>query len=116
MLIGTMAGMIASVIKSCSNLAFYHFGLVKVTYLQMAASVFVSPRQVNTPFSVAIGVAADLILGGMLGMTILLIFRFFGRDLWWYKGIVAGNIIWIFTSGLAVNIFARPSPSIPSFA
>ena len=114
-LIGTMAGMIASVIKSISNLAFYHFGLVKITYLQMAASVFVSPHEVNVPFGVTIGVAADLIFGGALGLTILIIFRVFGRDLWWYKGIVAGNVIWIFASGLAVNTFARLVPLDPLF-
>ena len=109
-LVGTIAGMIATLVKDLLNLVLFLFGVVELTYWQLAASTFLRPGLCSSPGGLLVGAMADIILGGVLGMIIVLIFKFFGRDLWWYKGLVAGNAIWLFGAGLAVNVFTRLAP------
>ncbi|MGE5550492.1 MAG: hypothetical protein ACM3ZC_08165 [Bacteroidota bacterium] len=114
-LAGTMAGMAATLVKDVPNYSLYRLGWVKLTYWHLAASVFVAREDIGSPLALVVGAAADIIVGGVLGMVLLLIFRHFGRDLWWYKGFVAGNAIWLFGSGLGVGAFCRLVPLDPIF-
>lgn len=107
--------MIATIAKDLPNFILFRLGMVKITYWQMAASTFLPVHDTSTSAGLIIGAAADIILGGGLGMIIVLIFQKFGFDLWWYKGICAGNIIWLFASGIGVNLFTRLVPLDPFF-
>lgn len=114
-LISTVAGMIAALAKDVPNYILVRLGVIKLSYWLLAASTFVERHRANEFLSLSVGAIADIILGGSLGLSILVIFCLFGRDLWWYKGLVAGNIIWLLGAGLAVNNFARIVPVDPVF-
>ena len=44
-----------------------------------------------------------------------MVLRRFGYDVWWYKGIVAGNIIWITGLSIGLRALAGIRPDYPSF-
>lgn len=107
--------MAAALLKDIPNYLFCRLGVIDLSYWRLAASTFVLPRDAGRPLSLALGGMADIILGGVLGVIVLLIFIWFGSDAWWYKGLIAGNTIWLFGAGLAVNAFARLVPLDPMF-
>ena len=113
--LATLAGMLAVLAKNVPNFILYRLGVHHVLYWKIAASTFVQPADTGSVVGLIIGAAADIILGGTLGIIILQAFRIYGPDLWWYKGLVAGNAIWFFGSGLALNLFLRYTPSDPAF-
>ena len=112
-LASTLAGMAATLLKDIPNFILFQLGLIKTIYWFMAASVFMLPKDSITPIGLTIGGVADIILGGTLGIVIFSLFKCFGYDWWWYKGLCAGNIIWLFGSGIAVNLFSRIVPVDP---
>jgi hypothetical protein len=114
-LLATVAGMLASLAKDVPNFILYRLGVHHVLYWRIAATTFVQPGDAGSVAGQIIGCAADIILGGTIGLIILQAFRIYGPDLWWYKGLVAGNAIWLFGSGFALNIFLRHIPSDPIF-
>lgn len=114
-LIGTVAGMLAALIKDIPNYIFFRFGVIHVTYWTLAASAFIRASDLDRPTALIIGAFTDIIMGGILGVLIWAVFKLFGRDLWGYKGLVVGNTVWLFGAGLAVNVFARLAPVEPAF-
>ncbi|MGE5558835.1 MAG: hypothetical protein ACM3WV_09510 [Bacillota bacterium] len=114
-LAGTAAGMIAAFVKSVPNFILFKLHVVGASYWQLAASVFLMPRDSLSMIGIILGITADIIVGGGLGLFLLLSLRHFGRDLWWYKGICAGNLIWLFGAGVGVNAWARIIPIDPAF-
>jgi len=110
------AGMIASLAKDAPNMILYWLGAAKVLYWHLAASAIVRPRYVYTLLGVIVGALADLALGGALGILILLVLRRFGNDWWWYKGMIAGIIIWLVGFSLGIQLLAGIRPDYPAFA
>lgn len=110
-LAGTMAGMIAAIIKSVPNIILWKLGIVKHLYFHLASSALVRPEDVDTVLGLILGVVVDVITGGTLGVLIIFLFKATGRDYWWYKGLVMGNAIWLWGLGIGINQgFARIVP------
>jgi cell shape-determining protein MreD len=72
-LAGTIAGMIASLIKDIPNLLLWKLGIVKFTYFALASSALVSAKDSTTISGWVIGIMVDIITGGALGLTIYLL-------------------------------------------
>lgn len=74
------------------------------------------PEDVNTVWGMILGVTVDIITGGTLGLLIIYLFKFTGRDYWWYKGLIIGNAIWLWGLGVTINFGAsRIVPLDPIF-
>jgi hypothetical protein len=114
-LAATTAGMIATLAKDLPNFFSRFFGLVNRTYWELAASAFVRPPQIHTIPGWIVGGFADLILGGALGVVVLMVFRGFGRDLWWYKGLVSGNVIWFVGLAIGAHCLSNLPPTTALF-
>lgn len=115
-LAGTMAGMIAALIKDVPNYLLWKFGIVKSLYFHLASSALISPKLVDTPIGLALGITVDIITGGTLGLLLIFLFKFTGRDFWWYKGLIIGNAIWLWGLGIVINMGAtRIVPLDPIF-
>ncbi|MGE5598953.1 MAG: hypothetical protein ACM3XS_06200 [Bacteroidota bacterium] len=114
-IVGTMAGMVATLLKDIPNYLLFRLGVIDLPYWRLAASTFVLPEDADEPLSLALGGAADIIIGGILGMIILMVLIYFGFDAWWYKGLVASGAVWLLGAGLGVNTFVRLVPVDPLF-
>ncbi len=115
-LAGTMAGMTASFLKTIPNIILWRMGVVEHMYLFIASSALISPEDVTKVWGLILGVVVDIITGGTLGLLIIYLLTFTGRDYWWYKGLIVGNIVWLFGLGLAINFgAARIVPVDPIF-
>jgi len=115
-LAGTIAGMIASLVKNIPNLLLWKLGIINFNYIALASSALVSVKDSGTTLGWIIGIMVDIITGGTLGLLIIFLFQITGRDYWWYKGLIIGNVIWLFGLGIAVNFgAARIVPLDPVF-
>jgi hypothetical protein len=115
-LAATIAGMIATMVKTVPNYFLWKFGVVKYFYLHIAASAMVLNRDIDSFTGLAVGFIVDIIMGGTLGIIIIMLLKYFGTDYWWYKGMVAGNIIWLWGLGVLINLgSARLAPVDPLF-
>ncbi|MDK2824083.1 MAG: hypothetical protein PWQ67_1924 [Clostridia bacterium] len=103
---GTVAGIIATVIKAIPNFILWKFGVVKYLYLHIAASAIIFPQEISTPLGITLGIIADLLTGGTFGLLIIITFKLTNNDAWWYKGLIIGSIIWLFALGIAINLGA----------
>ena len=104
--VATIAGMIASVIKDIPNFIYYKMGLVKVLYANLAASAHLIPSDLNTTIGYTIGFLGDTITGGAMGLIAIEFLRRYGNDYWWYKGLIIGNTLWLFGLGVIPNLGA----------
>lgn len=115
-LAGTIAGMIATLFKDIPNIILWKMGVVKHLYLYIASSVLIRPQDVTTVWGLVLGVAVDIITGGTLGILIIYLIKFTGRDYWWYKGLILGNVVWLWGLGVVINFGAsRMVPLDPIF-
>lgn len=114
--VGSIAGMIGTLFKDFPNFIFYRTGVVKYLYANLAASAHLFPAQVETPLGYAIGIAADISTGGAIGVVTLLFLERFGVDLWWFKGFMIGNGLWLFGLGVILNLGSvHLIPNDPTF-
>lgn len=102
--IGSMAGMIATLFKDLPNYILYRLGIVKCIYAHLAASAHLSGSDVYTAIGSIIGFLADIITGGAIGVMAIIFLKRFGTDYWWYKGCIIANIIWLFGLGVILNL------------
>lgn len=115
-LAATVAGMIATPFKTGINLILWKSGVVEYFYLHIAASALLLPQDVETPLGLVTGFIIDIITGGSMGILIILTLKYFGTDYWWYKGLVIGNLIWLWGLGIFINWgAARIIPTDPLF-
>lgn len=115
-LAGTIAGMVATLFKYVPNIILWKMGIVQNLYFHIASSALIRPEDVKTVWGLILGVVVDIITGGALGLLIIYLLKFTDRDYWWYKGLIAGNIIWLWGLGVTINLgAARIVPLDPIF-
>lgn len=115
-IVGTIAGMIATLFKDIPNYILWNLSVVKYLYFHLAASALLDLKDVYSIYGIILGIVIDVINGGALGLIIMFLFKWTGQDYWWYKGIVMGNIIWLFVLGLLINWgAAKIVPNEPLF-
>jgi len=113
-LVGSMAGIIATLFKAIPNLILWKLKIVPALYLHIAASSLILPKDVNRPIGIIIGLIADLITGGTIGILAAQGLKIFGCDYLAHKGLVIGSLVWLFGFGVALNLgVAKINPSDP---
>lgn len=115
-LAGSIAGIIATLFKAIPNIILWKLNIVPALYIQIAASSLILPTDVSSPIGLVIGLIADLITGGTIGILAAQGLNFFGHDYWAYKGLFIGSMVWLFGFGVALNLgAAKINPSDPLF-
>lgn len=103
-LVGTISGIIATLVKAISNLIFYKLNIARYLYYQIAASALILPEDINTPLGFLLGVLADIFTGGSLGVLFIVLINKTNKDYWFYKSIVFGVLVWLFGLGVILNL------------
>jgi len=73
--IGTIAGVLGTVVMHISSMIFEKLGLIKMTTLQVSSAIFLDWSQVNTPMGIVIGAVVHFIIGAGRGVLLLGILR-----------------------------------------
>lgn len=102
--LGIITGLIGAIPGRLLNAVEYNRGLSDAKYGQMAASVFVSGKAVNTPRGRLIGSVANLIIACTTGLTTTYLLSCTGRDYAAVKGIGVGTLYWFGLHGLTPRL------------
>ncbi len=101
---GALAGIIGTLAKEIVDFLSVTIGWSKYLYWNLAASVFVLPKDVHQPGALIIGGLADIIVGSFWGIVLFYIIKFSGRSYSYIKGLGIGWLIWLSLFGAVVNL------------
>ncbi|ATW26381.1 DUF6789 family protein [Candidatus Formimonas warabiya] len=102
--IGTIAGIIGTIVMHLLSMLWKSLGLIKITSLQVAASLFLSWNQVTTPIGYMVGVLSHIMIGAAGGVLLAYFIRFSGKDYYWLKGLALAGFMLLAGMGFVVRI------------
>ena len=96
LILGLVAGTIGNLAKMSGNLLI-RFLLRKseTTYPEIAGGLFMSKKQRDRLVGRVVGGIADISLGGILGVPIVYLLRYTGKDKAAIKGLAVGHFAWM---------------------
>ncbi len=103
---GAIAGCAANVVKIGIEQIAQRMGYTKETGCKKAAGFFISNRKYNIPQGKVVGIIADNTIAGFLGVATSYLFTFTGKDNWFLKGAIIGNMSWSSMYGVLSQIGA----------
>lgn len=95
-ILGFMAGIIGNTAKTAGNLI-NRFVLhqTDTTYTEIAGGLFMNPKERRKPKGMIVGSVADFILGAIMGIPIVYMLRYTGKDKAGVKGLGLGYFAWV---------------------
>ena len=102
--IGAIAGIIGTVVMHLLSMLWKWLGLIKISTLQVAATLFLSWDQVNTPIGYIVGAASHLMIGAAGGVILAYFIRFSGKDYYWLKGLALSGLMLLAGMGFVMRI------------
>ncbi|MBM7623360.1 hypothetical protein [Sporohalobacter salinus] len=99
-----MSGVLCNLPKIILMGIFKYTGLIKYSFAQMSAGVFIREDALSNPFSLAIGVVSDFAVASLLGILLVYIMRITGKDYPISKGVLYGIMIHIVVYGVAKTL------------
>jgi len=102
--IGTIAGVLGTLVMHLLSMLWKFLGLIKITTLQVSAAIFLNWGQVNTPIGYIVGGASHLMIGAAGGVILAYFIRFSGRDYFWLKGLALAGFMLLAGMGFVVRI------------
>ena len=102
--IGTIAGMIATVVMALFNLLIRLIGFKFITTWETASNIFLNQQLIHTSTGYFVGLLAQFILGSLFGIAIAYTLRLTGKDFFILKGIGVGAVIWLASVGLFMKL------------
>ena len=85
--IGTIAGLIGTIGMHITNSILKSFGIVKITTLQIASSLFLNWDQIDTIYGQLVGYINHFFIGAIVGVVIAFVYKFTGKDFFLVKGL-----------------------------
>lgn len=107
------SGIIGVVVRDIWNLFSRLIGFAKFFIWQQAASIFTVRSELTTVWGNAIGLLADLIIGGMFGVLTGLLLKWQGTKNYILKGWGVGGMAWLFLYGLLYHNLPFTKGSAP---
>jgi hypothetical protein len=98
-ILGALAGLLANIPKTIIAWIFHSFGLLRYTFIHIAAGYFVPAEFIDNPVSLLTGFIADFTTAAFLGVIMLLIIRWSGTDYAELKGLGMGAFLYIIFYG-----------------
>lgn len=105
-LVWILSGVIGSTIKNIFDLVMLSLKISNFHIIQIAADIFMNAPDIYSIKGVIIGIIADLIIGGVFGVGLGLLFKITGTDYYFLKGWVLGLIVWLVAIGGLMHIFS----------
>jgi predicted MFS family arabinose efflux permease len=107
-------------IRDCFNIFTRIIGISKHTIWEIAADIFVQASELKTFLGIIIGLLADTIIGGMLGIVIGLIIDWKGKKGYIIDGLGVGIFTWLVFFGVLLHnlpetIEKAPKDSLSNF-
>lgn len=113
-ILGVVSGIIGNCAKMAGNL-FNRYVLYKseTTYPEIASGLFMTKKQRQKPVGMLVGAMADFALGGILGIPMVYLLRYTGKDHAAVKGLTFGNFAWITMYGIMGRGFGTKQGVFP---
>lgn len=107
---GVAIGICADIIKLIVNYVLFQLNYTKIVFWQIAASRFLNKEDLFKPTAYFIGGVADIIVTSLLGILLVYILYFVGKDFLLIKGIGYGLSIWVLLFGTLLTASASKLP------
>ncbi|MDX9872891.1 MAG: hypothetical protein RBT41_10805 [Clostridia bacterium] len=88
--LGLLCGFLGNIPKTILNEVSYRKGLEKTRYGEIVTGIFMPKKQAQSKDGVTFGVAGDYLLASMLGIPLVYLFTYTGKDNYGLKGWVGG--------------------------
>ena len=98
-ILGALAGLLANIPKTIIAWVFHSFGLLRYTFIHIAAGYFVPAEFIDNPISLLTGFIADYTAAAFFGVIMLLIIKKSGTDYAKLKGLGIGAFLYIIFYG-----------------
>ncbi|MDI6631781.1 MAG: hypothetical protein QME13_05055 [Thermoanaerobacteraceae bacterium] len=92
--LGLVGGLIGNAAKDLSNFLIYRAGKTELLYGHYAASMISAPEEVREKGHFVAGQVVDMVIGAILGVPIVLLFKKTGKDNHLLKGAGLGLLLW----------------------
>ncbi len=99
MIVGTFAGLIGNIPKTVIAWIFHFSGVLRYTFVHIAAGYFVPVQFIDNPVSLVIGFIADYTIAAVLGVVMYLTLKKFGTDYAVLKGLAFGAFLYLIFYG-----------------
>ncbi len=106
LVLGATVGIVANLVKFVGNE--FNRKILKisnVTYPEIAAGLFMAQKERKKPVGLFVGALADFAIGAMMGVPMVYILRYTGRDHATLKGLGFGNLAWVSLYGAVGRMF-----------
>ncbi len=102
--IGAIAGIIGTIGMHITNMFLKSLGLVKITTLQIASSLFLDWDKTNTTYGIIVGYINHFFIGSIVGVTIAFVFKYTGKDYFLIKGLGITGIFYLVSMGFMIPL------------
>ena len=98
--IGSIAGIIATLIFISVNYIFKLMGFQLTSTWEATAKIFLASNLIHTPLGKIVGVFGEYVIGASGGIIMAYILKFTGYDYYLLKGLGMGALFWIVGVGI----------------
>jgi len=102
--LGLLSGFIANIPKEALSELLYRKGIEKGRFASMAAGVFIPKKSALSKKGILFGLTHDFMLASTLGIPLVYMLSFTGKDKWLIKGLLAGGLGFGVLRGLMANV------------
>ncbi|MCK8827734.1 hypothetical protein MWH25_08250 [Natroniella acetigena] len=101
---GAAAGMIANIFKNIFVFGLYFFNIIQYTTWHMASSSYISKDRINTLGSLIPGAVTDYFMASIMGIIIMYLLYFTGKEHYIFKGVMVGLFYWVAIYGIVMSL------------
>ncbi len=98
-IVGAVAGLIGNIPKTIIAWILHLMGVLRYTFIHIAAGYFVSAQYIDNPVSLIMGFIADYTSAAVLGFVMYLMLKKFGTDYAVLKGLGCGAFLYLIFYG-----------------
>ena len=102
--IGTIAGILGTIIMHLFSMILTALGLEKISDLQASAAIFLDWSQVNTTVGFIVGAIVHLMIGASGGVLLAYFIKSSGKDYYWLKGLALAGFMLLIGMGLIQGV------------
>lgn len=101
LILGAVSGILGNSVKIMGNLFNRHIaGFSGTTYAEITAGLFMTKKERKKKTGLLVGVLGDFAMGAILGIPIVYMLRYTGKDSAALKGLGAGHFAWLALYGV----------------
>lgn len=114
--IWVISGIGGVIIRDSYSFFAKQIGLANFFIWNVAADIFIKASELKSFWGNILGIATDLIIGGMIGVAFGLFLNFTGNKDYLLKGVGAGLFTWLFFFGLVFHNLPQTATAAPKDA